>query len=62
MFKDEIRKLKVCVEHEDYSAVKEYSMMIRDKYKYSERNLLDIMIQLVSMGEYELIKHILSYY
>ncbi len=62
MFVEEIKRIKACIEYQDYYSAMEYAILVKDNYKNKEKNCLDNIIKDIKEGNYEkVIKDIKNY-
>ncbi len=50
MFEEDLKKIKACIEYEDYYSALEYAILIKDNYKNKEREYFENMIRNIKTG------------
>ena len=57
MFNEDVNRIKVCLEHNDYYSAMEYAMLVKDNYKNEERKYFEKVIKYVKEGDYKNLKN-----
>ncbi len=57
MFDEDVNRIKVCLEHNDYYSAMEYAMLVKDNYKNEERKYFEKVIKYVKAGDYKNLKN-----
>lgn len=57
----DIKRLQACLEHKDYDAMREYIILIAEKYNKEQKELFSDIASLIKCGNYEKIPIILQY-
>ena len=57
MFNEDVNRIKVCLEHNDYYSAMEYAMLVKDNYKNEERKYFEKVIKYVKEGDYKNFKN-----
>lgn len=57
MFNEDVNRIKVCLEHNDYYSAMEYAMLVKDNYKNEERKYFEKVIKYVKVGDYKKLKN-----
>jgi len=60
MFKEDIKRIKACINYNDYYSALEYAILKKEKYKNNERKYLEIIIKFIKEGKYEEIRKIIK--
>lgn len=53
MFKKDIKRIKACIEHEDYYSALQYAILISKKYEKVEKEFFKNIIKNIKTGNYE---------
>lgn len=50
MFKEDVRRIKACIEYKDYYSALQYGILIKDNYKDKERIYFEDIIKNIKTG------------
>lgn len=53
MFKEDMKMIKACIEHNDYYSAMEYAMLIKSNYKNNEKTYIENIIKMIKSGEFK---------
>ncbi len=56
MFREDIKRIKVCIQYQDYYSALQYAILVKKNYKDKERIDLEHIITCIKKGEYDKIK------
>lgn len=52
MFEIDKKRIKVCIEHDDYFSALEYAILVKNNYTNKERGFFEDIIKNVRLGKY----------
>ena len=52
MFKEDVKRIKACIEYKDYYAALEYAIIVKDKYVDNEKDYFEKVIRNVKSADY----------
>ena len=60
MFEEDIKKIKACIEYNDYYSAMEYAILVKDNYKDNQKRCFENIIKYVKSGHYYQINNIIK--
>lgn len=52
MFKEDVKRIKACIEYKDYYVALEYAIIVKDKYVDNEKDYFEKVIRNVKSADY----------
>lgn len=56
MFEKDLKRIRACVEYEDYYAAMKYASLVKDNYESREKSYLEDIIKYIKLGDYNEIR------
>lgn len=58
MFKEDLKRIKACIEYEDFYSALEYAILIKNSYDDKEKEYFENIIKCIKLGKYKKIFYI----
>ncbi len=53
MFENDIKRIKACIDHNDYFSALEYAIIVKDRYIKREKRYFERIIEKIKVGDYK---------
>lgn len=52
MFKIDLKRIKACIDHDDYFSALEYAILVKNNYTDKEKSFFEDIIKNLKLGKY----------